>query len=103
MEGFHFDRTSGCLAISGELTVCQATEARRVLLDALNSDCLRVLDLSGVTELDTAGLQLLLSLQTMPVTAAVHVANPSEPVQSVLALLNLQQRVLGAQGDSRES
>lgn len=92
-----FDQTSGCLAINGELTVYQAAEAKRVLLEVTNTDCLRSLDLSGVTEFDSAGLQLLLCLQDVPSAVAVDVVNPSDSVLSVLALTSLQQRVLGVE------
>ncbi|MEJ7138406.1 STAS domain-containing protein [Amphibiibacter pelophylacis] len=50
------------LAIQGDLTIYRAAELRQTLLTALAQpgDTL-ALDLSGVTELDSAGLQLLLS------------------------------------------
>jgi anti-anti-sigma factor len=45
------------LRIEGELTIFRAAELKPVLLA---EDAPDVIDLSGVTELDTAGLQLLM-------------------------------------------
>jgi len=84
------------LPLEGEMTVGRARELKPVILAALATltpgTCLR-LDLAGVSELDTSGVQLLLlaheltaaraaSLRLMPVSAAV---------QQVLAFLNLSE------------
>jgi anti-anti-sigma factor len=48
------------LAVEGELTIYRAAELHPVLLDAVHTQDAPALDLSGVTEFDCAGLQLLL-------------------------------------------
>lgn len=89
MQGFDFDSTTGCLTISGEFTVYQAAAAHALLSETLTGGALRMLDLSGVSELDCAGLQLLLSIQR---TAAppVKVRAASEAVRAVFELLQIE-------------
>lgn len=48
------------LAIAGEMTIYRAAELKSLLLDAVTSHGHVELDLSEVSELDTAGLQLLM-------------------------------------------
>jgi anti-anti-sigma factor len=48
------------LRIEGELTIFRAAELKPVLLA---SEAVTAIDLSGVTEIDTAGLQLLMVAQ----------------------------------------
>jgi anti-sigma B factor antagonist len=47
-------------AIDGELTIYRAADLKAQLLDALRQARVLELDLAGVTELDTAGLQVLM-------------------------------------------
>lgn len=61
-----FDSANGCLSIAGEFTVYQAVQSHAVFLSALESGDLRRIDLSGVTDFDTAGLQILLCLLRDP-------------------------------------
>ncbi len=49
-----------CLAIDGELTIYRAAELKPVLLGALNGHTAVEIDLSAVSEIDTAGVQLLM-------------------------------------------
>jgi anti-sigma B factor antagonist len=49
------------LELKGELCVTQATEVKASLLSALEKGETLHLDLRGVTEIDAAGLQLLLA------------------------------------------
>ncbi len=52
--------TSALLRIEGEMTIYRALELKQALLEGLEaSDALEV-DLAAVTELDTAGVQVLL-------------------------------------------
>lgn len=53
-------RGAGRLALSGELTIYHAAEVKQQVLAALRAGPVLELDLSGVTELDTAGLQVLM-------------------------------------------
>jgi anti-anti-sigma factor len=48
------------LAVEGEMTIYRAAELHPVLLDAVRAHDAPQLDLSGVTEFDCAGMQLLL-------------------------------------------
>jgi anti-anti-sigma factor len=49
------------LALDGELTIYRAAELKERLLDALAAtEAVLEIDLSGVDEIDTAGLQLLM-------------------------------------------
>lgn len=48
------------LALEGEMTIYRAAELKPMLLEALRCAPRLEVDLSGVTELDTAGLQVLM-------------------------------------------
>lgn len=80
------------LRLDGELTIYRAAELKTALLLALGraADTL-VLDLSGVSEIDSAGLQLLLLLRAESAAAGrrLQLAAPSEAVQELVALLDV--------------
>ena len=59
----NFDCTpvDGLLKISGELTIAEATDFHRSLVEHLRPEL--IVDLSGVTACDTTGLQLIFALQ----------------------------------------
>jgi anti-anti-sigma factor len=48
------------IALDGELTIYRAADLKVSVLEALRKAQLLEIDLSGVTELDTAGLQVLM-------------------------------------------
>ncbi|MYM91146.1 STAS domain-containing protein [Rugamonas sp. FT82W] len=48
------------VALDGEMTIYRAADLKTAVLDALRKTQVLELDLSGVTELDTAGLQVLM-------------------------------------------
>ncbi len=48
------------LSIEGEMSIYRASELKQLLLDSLRQSTVLEIDLSGVSELDTAGVQLLL-------------------------------------------
>lgn len=78
----------GVLRIEGELTVVRATELKPVVL----SDPPPVeIDLSGVTEMDTAGLQLLILAKREALAAQrdLHLVRHSPAVLEVFDLLNM--------------
>lgn len=84
--------TASVVAIEGEMTIWRAGELKRVLLDAFDRPGPIDLDLSRVSEIDTAGVQLLLFARA---TAEAHgrplrLAGRSEAVAAVLALLQLR-------------
>jgi anti-sigma B factor antagonist len=85
---------SSHLAIDGELTIYRAAELKTTLLaalDALGEDGSLEIDLSKVSELDTAGVQLLLvakqtaRMQNKQLTLVKH----SSAVLEVFKLVNL--------------
>ena len=80
------------LALEGELTIYRAAELKPVLLQAVQPGATLELDLSEVTELDSAGVQLLLlaERQARAQGGGLRVAAASAPVREVLQLLDLQ-------------
>ena len=87
----HHEPPTWCLA--GDLNVQHASEARTTMLAALQGWQGRTLrlDLSEVTEADTAGLQLLLALQRSLAEqgAALQVVHCPPPVAHVCQALGL--------------
>lgn len=76
------------LRIEGELTIFRAAELKPLLLaDPLPLE----IDLSGVTDIDTAGVQLLLLAQNTARAqqCELRLLAPSPAVMEVFALLNL--------------
>lgn len=64
-ETFEFDNTKGLLTVTGELTIYQMTDALDALRAAAASDVLCEIDLTGVTEMDCAGLQWLIQAERL--------------------------------------
>lgn len=81
----------GVLALHGDLTVQHAQAAKQALLDALSQGERLEVDLLNVTKLDTAGVQLLVLLQTEAKERAVSLRwlGYSLAVEEVLELLDL--------------
>ena len=77
--------------IDGELTIYQAAELKDALLAALAAADVLELDLSGVTELDTAGVQLLMVLKRAARAQGrtLRLLGHSPAVLEVFDLLNL--------------
>jgi len=84
-----------CVPVVGELSILTAAEVKGVLVDALGRGEDLELDLSEVTEMDTAGLQLLLMLrrEAGQLSRSVSLVAPSEAVRSVLAIARLDDRL----------
>ncbi len=85
------------LAVEGELTIYTAAEMKEkfgALLESASID----IDLAQVSEIDTAGLQLLLLLQRECAKRekSISFSNPSEAVQSCWSLCNLSETFIGA-------
>ena len=79
------------LRLDGELTIYRAQELKRALTDALEpAPALRV-DLAAVSEIDSAGVQLLLAAKKTADAGgkALALVNPSASVASCLALYDL--------------
>ncbi len=83
---------SEALALSGELTIYRAAELKAELLAAAALGESPVLDLAEVSEIDTAGVQLLLLAQREAAArgAALTLTRPSAAVREVFALLELE-------------
>ncbi len=79
------------IPIQAELTVFQVHEVRPQWLAALESERDLTLDLAQVTEIDGAGMQLLLALRNEARLrgGAVHLINPSAQTAAMLELLRL--------------
>lgn len=86
-----FSRTGSVLKPEGELTIFEAAEARVRFRDELDAGGGLQLDLSGIAELDTAGVQVLLWLKREAKArgAAVPFAHHSPAVLEVYDRLNL--------------
>lgn len=72
--------TARSLRLTGELTIYTAADSRQSLLAQLaehpaEEPC--TLDLSEVTELDTAGLQILLALRRTAPTLTLNASSPA--------------------------
>jgi anti-sigma B factor antagonist len=86
------------LKLTGDLTIYSATEARTTLAEHLNrKGALPELDLSGLEEIDTAGVQVLLWLkrEAQDHKKAMPFANHSPAVIEVFDLL----KIAGLLGD----
>lgn len=92
------DEQTRRLSIEGEMSIYRAAELRQLLLDALDGAATLDLDLSSVTELDTAGVQLLLAAgkSAQSRQQVLRLVAPSETVLEVFATLDLA----GIAGDS---
>jgi len=83
--------TDALLCIEGELTIYRAAELKETVLSALDRAAALELDLSSVTELDTAGVQLLMLIhQTAKARSKqLRLSAPSAAVLEVFELLHL--------------
>jgi anti-sigma B factor antagonist len=79
------------IVIEGELTIYRAAELKPVLLEAVRAHDTPALDLSAVTEFDSAGLQLLLMArqEAQRLGKPLQVAGASPAVREVFALLGM--------------
>jgi anti-sigma B factor antagonist len=71
--------------LSGDLTITTAAEARSQLLRALVAPNPLALDTSQVTEVDAAGLQIVLAALKSASSARIPIHFPSEARGSVVA------------------
>lgn len=79
------------LAITEDLTIYHALDLKQVLLDALATTNELELNLSQVSEMDTAGLQLLILLKKEALRAGkqVRIVAHSQAVSSVIDFCNM--------------
>lgn len=85
------DAGARLLHIEGEMTIYRAAELKQTLLSALEQREVLEVDLSAVTELDTAGVQLLLLAKKTAQAGRreLRLAAHSPAVVDVLEMLNL--------------
>ncbi len=76
--------------LSGELTIFSAQDIRQRLLEVLGTMDELMVDLGDVTEMDTAGLQLML-LAKRKAGKTVRFCNHSDSVVRLVDLANLAQ------------
>ena len=88
----NFNAQTGCLSFLGELTIYEANAASENLCRAFGTGELRNVDLAGVTELDTAGLQILLLARRLrtPENQPVGLVNHSDAVREVFGLAGVE-------------
>lgn len=79
------------MRIEGEMTIYRAAELKPGLLDAVREHAAPALDLSAVTEFDSAGLQLLLVARQEAARLGKRLAlsAASSAVRDVFALLGM--------------
>lgn len=79
------------MRVEGELTIYRAAELKPALLEAVRTQEAPALDLSAVTEFDSAGLQLLLVARREAATLGKRLAlrAPGSAVRDVFALLGM--------------
>jgi len=97
MSNFSYEEdASGQLVLAGELTIYDAAQLKELLLGRLHATPSLDVDLSGVTELDSSGVQVMLLVQreAKACEKTLQWLKHSPPVSQVLGLLNLES-VLG--------
>jgi anti-anti-sigma factor len=97
------NQAGSALRVHGEMTIYRAGELAQTILGKLQKKSATArLDLSEVTEIDSAGLQLLLMAHRMATAGGSRLAivNPSACVAEVLALCNLQHLLATNTGDA---
>jgi len=79
------------MRIDGEISIYRAAELKQVLLTSLEQTQELELDLAAVTELDTAGVQILMLVkrQALATQRKLHLVAHSPAVLEVFELLNL--------------
>jgi len=79
------------IAIDGEMTIYRAADLKATVLDALRKTQVLEIDLSGITELDTAGLQVLMLAKQHATTLGhqLHLVGHSAAVLEIFDMLDL--------------
>jgi len=94
--GIKFEKKDnvGYLSVSDEMTIYTAAEQKNEFLGHLADFSEMELDLSGVTEIDSAGLQLLMAMKSEAhrLHHEVRFVRHSQPVLQVFELLKLSVR-----------
>lgn len=85
------DAESGRLALEADLTIYNALDAKRQLLDAVHAMKTLELDLSQVGEMDTAGFQLLVlaKREAQRLDRSLRIVAHSPAVREVIEFYNM--------------
>lgn len=80
--------TANTVMIEGEMTIFNAAAIQAQLLQAMQSGSALQVDLSAVTEFDTAGLQLMVAAKKMADQQQIRLqfSQPTTPVVELLTL-----------------
>ncbi len=85
-------RSGNCLAqVNGDMTIYTAAECHGLLQQCLESGAEIEIDLSGVTDIDSAGMQLLIATKKAGARLGkpVRLISHSSPVQEIIDLYRL--------------
>jgi anti-sigma B factor antagonist len=84
-------QTASRIQVEGELSIYRAHELKQMFIAAVHSAPALEVDLARVTEVDSAGVQLLMLLQNMAreCGCALRFSGHSAAVKEVFGLLNL--------------
>lgn len=79
------------LSFEGEMNIYRASEIKELISGYLGGECAIEADLSGVTEMDSSGLQLLLLMknESRREGKGFAITAKSEPVSSVISLFRM--------------
>lgn len=85
------DSADGTMRLAGELTIYTAADFKTALINRLGQSKSLTVDLSGVSELDCAGIQVMLLAQREAAVGArtLQWEKHSPAVSEVLGILNL--------------
>jgi anti-sigma B factor antagonist len=81
-----------CLALSGEMTVFHVAENMEILLHYVGLHPYLIVDVSELTDLDMAGLQLLMLLkkESEKISCRIFFKHHSQVVLHIAALLHME-------------
>lgn len=81
------------MQIQKDMTIYTAAELKPLILGALMESATQQIDLSGVAEMDSAGLQLLIVARREAAATGcdLRFVNPSQAVAEVLNLVGLEE------------
>lgn len=94
------DNGSCRMRVEGDMTIYGAVELKKTLIEGLCSHERTELDLSGVDEIDTAGVQALIlaERESRLIGREFRIASVSQPVASILKLYNLHDSLMADRG-----
>ena len=88
---------NGRVCLSGELNIYAAPQLKETLLAALRANLIDAsLDLSQISEIDTAGVQMLIVARRLSQAGGsdIKLINPSDPAREALELCGLSKLIV---------